>query len=219
MLADPLNGLTLLAHISKHLEAGLGLRQIIDWVMYVNKELHDDAWPAFCGKADQLGLMKLAKVTARLGQLYLGLPEENISWCKEADDELCAELLDYVFECGNFGRKLGANNKVTSVFSKGKTFRSFFIDLQHSGEGTWKAYQKHPCLKPFAWIYQSFRLASRGLKNLTLSDLKKDYAASKKRNQLMEKLMVACRDKRAAQWRFLAMIVKPVVSLSRRLIQ
>ena len=196
MLTDSLNGLTLLAHISKHLESGLGFRQIIDWVMYVDKKLHDSDWPDFCEKTDQLGLTKLAKVSARLGQLYFGLPEKDITWCKDADESLCEELLAYVFECGNFGNKLGANNTVISVFSKGRSVKSLFFDLQRSGEITWKAYKKHHSLKPFAWFYQSFRLASKGLKKVTLRDVRKDYRESKRRNRLMERLEATQRSKR-----------------------
>ena len=38
------NGLVLLGHINQHLEEGLGLRQILDWALYVDKALDDDAW-------------------------------------------------------------------------------------------------------------------------------------------------------------------------------
>ena len=188
MLTDPLNSLTLLAHISKHLESGLGFRQIIDWVMCVDKKLHDSAWPDFSEKTEQLGLTKLAKVSARLGQLYLGLSEQDITWCRDADESLREEFLNYIFECGNFGEKLGDNNIVMSVFSKGKSAKSFFTGLQRSGEVTWQSYKKHPILKPFAWVYQSYRLVSRGLKKVTFRDVRKDYRASKRRNKLMEKL-------------------------------
>ena len=33
VLSDPLNGLVLIFHINHHLRSGLGLRQIIDWMM------------------------------------------------------------------------------------------------------------------------------------------------------------------------------------------
>ena len=198
MLPEPLNGLTLLAHISQHLEDGLGLRQIIDWVMYVDKQLHDDTWPQFKERTDLLGLTKLAKVTARLGQMYLGL-DNNIMWCKGVDDALATELLEYVFECGNFGQKAPMSNTVTYVLSHGKGLSGFFRNLQRRGEGNWLAYQRHHILKPFCWIYQAGRYASRGLKNgHTLSALGRDWSSSRKRNRLIEALgatQLAVRDK------------------------
>ena len=199
MLNEPLNGLILLSHIRHHLEAGLGFRQIIDWEMYVNRELHDDCWPLFKERTDQLGLTKLAKITARLGQIYLGLPEENITWCMDTDETLCEKLVDHVFECGNFGAKMGADNSVVTVFSKSNGVKGFFASLQNSGEKTWKALEKHPELTPAAWIYQGFRWAYRGIKNVTFSNLIRDYKDSKKRSGLMEELEVKKQrdDKRA----------------------
>ena len=190
MLPEPINGIVLLAHISQHMETGLGFRQLIDWIMYVNCELHDDAWPSFKEITDKLGLTKLAMVATRTGQLYLGLSEEKITWCREVDELLCQGMLNYLFECGNFGRKLGANNRVIAVFSQGKNLKSFFINLQQKGEAAWTILDKHRCLKPFAWIYQSIRLAFKGLKSVSISDIQKDYKASKARNRLMEELEV-----------------------------
>ena len=38
------SGLVLLLHIAQHLKTGLGLRQILDWSMFVNQELDDEIW-------------------------------------------------------------------------------------------------------------------------------------------------------------------------------
>ena len=188
ILPEPLNGLTLLAHISQHLEDGLGIRQIMDWVMYVDKQLRDDAWPDFRKLTDQLGLTKLAKAVARLGQLYLGL-SDSIMWCRSMDDQISTELLQYVFDCANFGHKAPTSNTVTMVLSHGKGVVGFFRNLQMRGESNWKALKKYPALKPFAWIYQAFRYTAKGMKrDYTLSNFSKDLSASKRRNRLMEAL-------------------------------
>ena len=185
-LPEPLNGLTLLAHINQHLEEGLGIRQLIDWVMYVSKELPDEKWPAFRSMTDQLGLTMLARHTARFGQLYLGLPEERFRWCMDADDAVCEALAEYVFTCGNFGHKDSTGNTVAMVFSHSDGLRGAFRNLQSRGESNWETYQKHGWLKPFCWLYQAIRYARLGLKRENaFSNLKKDYASSKKRNELM----------------------------------
>ena len=41
------NGLVLMLHIVKHLKSGLGLRQIIDWMMYVDKQLDNEKWEEY----------------------------------------------------------------------------------------------------------------------------------------------------------------------------
>lgn len=189
VLPEPLNGLTLLAHISQHLEGGLGLRQLIDWVMYVARELPDEKWAAFQRMTEPLGLTQLAKTSARLGQIYLGLPEQNRHWCMDADASVCEALLAYAFECGNFGKKAGMSNTVTMVLSHSDGLCGAFRNLQSRGESNWEAYQKHRWLKPFCWIYQIIRYARFGLKRENaFSNLKKDYASSKKRNELMTAL-------------------------------
>ena len=44
VLPDEQNGLVLLLHIQQHLRGGLGLRQILDWMMFAQKKLTDELW-------------------------------------------------------------------------------------------------------------------------------------------------------------------------------
>lgn len=200
MLPPLLNGLTLLAHINQHLEDGLGIRHILDWVMYVHRCLPDEKWRDFAAFSDQLGLTKLAIVTARIGQLYLHA-YPDYSWCAGGVqsgevapgevDKLAEELLEYCFTCGNFGFKLGQDNAVTMVMSHGKGVDGFFRNLQKRGEENWEALSIHPELRPFAWLYQAGRYIKKGLAaGVKMDDLKRNVDESKKRNQLMEQLGV-----------------------------
>lgn len=106
------NGIVLLLHIVKHLRRGLGLRQIIDWMMYVNRELHDDHW--YGGMQSVLAKVELeilAKSVTRMCQLYLGLEEKGITWCVDVDEAVCRELMQYIMQQGNFGRKVGMEDR------------------------------------------------------------------------------------------------------------
>lgn len=200
VLPEPLNGLTLLAHISQHLEEGLGLRQIVDWAAYVARELDDAAWPAFRELSEPLGLTRLAQVAARASQLYLALPEENRSWCAEAEDAVCAELLEYCLACGNFGAKLGMHNTVAMVLSHGRGVGGFFRNLQQRGKDNWELLREHPELEPVAWLYQAGRYAARGLRRKNaLGELRADLAASRRRSALMEALGARQLSKREAE--------------------
>ena len=187
MLPDELNGLVLLTHINQHLEEGLGIRQILDWVMYVRQHLPDAAWPAFRLRTDMLGLTKLAKAAAKLGVTYLGL---DVSWCMDIDDRVVEDLLDYIFESGNFGQKDAANNTVTMVMSHGRGVKGFFRNLQTRGKANWAACRRHGWLKPFAWLYQLGRYIRLGLKKSSVKDFGKNFAASQRRNRLMDELGV-----------------------------
>ena len=115
MLPRLSNGLVLLDHLRHHLKTGLGLRLVIDWMMYVNAEVDDSFWETEFGVvAKEKGLDTLAKTVTRMCQLWLGLPE-TITWCADADEKLCGQLLDALFSSGNFGRKSGEQEHVEAV--------------------------------------------------------------------------------------------------------
>ncbi len=190
ILPDMINGLVLLEHISQHLEKGLGLRQIIDWMMFVDKCLPDDKWNDFKTMASQVGLEKLAVVVTRMCEMFLGLPERE--WCKDAKDNLCKELMEYVLSCGNFGnKKQSAEDISENVFAFASTPRMVFKLLQKRGLANWKVTEKITILKPFAWIYQAIRYISRGLsRDHATMKIREEYKIGKKRNKMFKELGV-----------------------------
>lgn len=100
MLPRLANGLILLAHIRQHMKSGVGLRQMIDWMMYVDRELDDEFWQSdFMQVAERKGLATLAITATRMCQRYLGLGT-RITWCAYADDILCDQLLALLFSSG-----------------------------------------------------------------------------------------------------------------------
>ena len=190
ILPDMINGLVLLEHISQHLEHGLGLRQIIDWMMFVDKCLPDDKWPEFCEMAKNIGLKRLAIIATKMCETYLGLHKRK--WCEEADITVCDQLMEYIMSSGNFGNKWVSESAVgENVFFYIRKPIAAFKWLQERGKVNWEAVQKYPFLKPFAWIYQTGRYLKRGFKQEgSTSALKAEYIAAKKRIDLFESLGV-----------------------------
>lgn len=190
VLPDSVNGLVLLEHISQHLQNGIGLRQIIDWMMFVDKCLPDEKWPEFSILAHNIGLAKLAIVVTRMCELYLGLPSRR--WCAFADVNLCDQLMEYVLSCGNFGNKKVSDEAISeSVFAYAKTLKSAHKLLQKQGLHNWKAARKYSILRPFAWIYQANRYIVKGLgRKRATSKIKAEYTAAKKRNAMFDALGV-----------------------------
>ena len=187
MLPPLANGIVLLDHMRSHLQSGMGLRQTVDWMLYVNRYLDDAAWSGgFCVAAKECGLETLAITATRLCQMYLGLPE-TIAWCRGADESLCERLLDNLLTDGNFGRKYGAGNKIAVVTASIKK-NGLFHRLQASGECNWKALKKHPGLKPFAWLYQAFRYARQGLTSGRVLHMRQDVQYGEQRTRLMQDL-------------------------------
>lgn len=182
------NGLVILDHIRGHVNSAIGLRHIIDWMMYVYKNLDDDFWNnEFKAVAEECGLTTLAITATRMCQLYLGLPE-NISWCKNADISTCELFMEIVLSSGNFGCKNKAGKNIETV-SVSIRKRGLFHWLQYAGEINWKAYQKCHCLKPFCWIYQICRYIKYGIKSgRNKKQFREDLERGKARYQLLNRL-------------------------------
>ena len=176
------NGLVLLGHIIAHLkQSGIGLRQIIDWMMYVHKELDDKAWSEqFSPFAHEAGLENLAITVTYMCKKWLGLNDE-ITWCDGADEEVAHELLIRVLDDGNFGQDRAPSENVNKSIKK----EGFFKYLQRSGMMTWPLAQKYSFFRPFAWLYQLFRYIGKGLTGVFTG--KKVIA--KKRNMSSEELL------------------------------
>lgn len=191
MLPPLENGLVLLGHINQHLDSGLGLRQIVDWMCFVERYLNDETWEEFASLAEQIGIKKLAVVVTAMCQKYLGLSSE-INWCQidGETDLLCRELMDYILAHGNFGRKIGFIN-ITTV-SIIRWFRNpvrGICKAQEYGLHTWGAYKRHHWLRPFAWIYQVFRWITHGVNmGVGKNMLRKSSTVEKKETDLLGRL-------------------------------
>ena len=142
-----LNGLVLLLHINQHLRKGLGLRQIIDWMMFLNENgnVHD-----LQARIQKMGMEHFARTVTIMCQKYLGL--NNV--VEETEDYPYEELMDYILSLGNFGIKNEENSKISYVFFVVYNPIRLFKRLQNGGCLRWKAAKKYRILRPFAWIYQ-----------------------------------------------------------------
>ena len=185
MLPPLANGLVLLAHLRQHMKSGVGLRQLIDWMMYVDKELDDEFWQSeFRQVAESKGLAALAITATRMCQRYLGL-SERITWCASADVTLCDQLLALLFSSGNFGRKASNSVEGVSILIREN---GLFRYLQNSGEVNWTAYHRHPALKPFCWIYQGGRVIRKTIRSRRGIKVISDISQSKDRASLLQEL-------------------------------
>ena len=163
ILPDSINGMVLIEHINQHMEEGIGLRQIIDFMMFVDVYLTDDRWPTFHQLLLQFGLETLAITVTRMCELYLGLVPHKWSMC--ADEKLCASLMEYILSSGEFGKSL--NNEEHNFINRLLSIKNPFVlilQLQKLGSQRWEG-AKHPLLKPFSWIWQGihFFKESRGM--------------------------------------------------------
>lgn len=197
MLPPLENGLVLLIHIRQHLleEAySLGLRQIIDWMMYVNRycgtEIDGSLWDdKFRELAETYGMGTLAVTVTYICREWLGLPNAP-KWCDGADRQTAEELLEMIMASGNFGSKV--ERKGQSVKQGIVQYNQFgFKRLQERGLANWKAAQKYPVLRPFAWIYQGFRVIGLGTKAFFSNKQgMKQISEGNKKGELLKRLGV-----------------------------
>ncbi len=167
VLPETENGLVLLGHMNQHmLTDHLGLRQIIDWEMYVHAVLDSKKWEEeFAPAAKEIGLYKLAvNVTGMCGK-HLGLPE-TIARNGFVKDEIADEMMKNLLTYGNFGKKQPSSSgdsgeRIRTVLGDIKS-KGFFAYCQDNGLETWKLCKKHPVLKPAAFLYGFFRFLVRG---------------------------------------------------------
>lgn len=160
------NGMVLLGHIIAHLKAsGIGLRQIIDWMMFVHNELDDTVWENhFKVLATEAGLEKLAITVTYMCKKWIGLPDD-ITWCNGADEEVADQLLIRILDDGNFGQ----DRAPTESIKKSMKEEGIFRYLQRVGIDNWPSAHKYKILRPFACLYQLCRFIGKGISGLFTS--------------------------------------------------
>ena len=182
------NGLELIWHFRVHLNNGIGLRHAIDWMMFVNRCLDDQAFRQFKPVLEQAGLLMLAKAVTRMCQLYLGLKEENITWCADVDASLCAGLMDFIFEQGNFGNKR-SDDRTAKAMTRYRSLSSLLEGMQRKGLREWQAAQKHPVLRPFAWLYVGIQSLKMLLSPSGRKEFRQARTESSWRNEVFDQLL------------------------------
>lgn len=91
-------------HITRHLlEAGIGLRQICDLALYLNKYHEDIDADRINGYLEELQLMSIAKALGYIMVEHLGVQENKVFW--NGDKQYADFIIGEIFEGGNFGMK------------------------------------------------------------------------------------------------------------------
>ena len=182
------NGMELIWHIRQHLYNGLGLRHIVDWMMFVNYMLDDTRMAGYMHDLKKCGLDYLAIVVTKMCQKYLGLPKEKNTWCDGADEELCDELMEFIMGQGNFGVK-ALDEKTAKVLSGYSSPRIMLTKLQALGEANWKVLKKYPEMTPLAFIYGGFYAVRTLMKsNRGIKKMIKEFKLGNRRKRLFSRL-------------------------------
>lgn len=193
------NGLVLLAHVNQHLGSGLGLRQILDWQMFVDAHLSDELWErGFQHAAQQIGMEKLAVTTTWLCRTYLGL-QTSATWFGEADAQLASDLLLYIMQRGNMGRKMERGAQATrTVLHNLRSPAALVRYLYEGGRAHWAPARKHAWLAPAACLYQVGHVIRKGLSRNASMSSSPTHVARKKTSTCSNALRLpGCRKTKA----------------------
>ena len=186
------NGLVLLAHVNQHLGSGLGLRQILDWQMFVAAHLTNELWETeFQRAAQQIGMEKLAVTTTWLCRSYLGF-QTSATWFNHADAQLANDLLLYIMHKGNMGRKVEHGAQTTrTVLHNFRNPAALVRYLYDGGRVHWAPARKHAWLAPAACLYQVGHIVRKGLaRNVKVRDLANDARSAQEDVDLLKRLEV-----------------------------
>lgn len=183
-----MNGLVLLFHFKQHIRTGIGLRHILDWMLFVYQEINDEEWKELSKILDDLKLKKLAITLTAICQKYLGL-NRDYPWCYTAEEDLCDDLMRYIMNRGNFGNKNDGNEQMASFWITGKDPKTFFIRLQKGGLSRWRSAKRLKFLRPFAWIYQlGYILRQMYEQKRSLTEMKVLYELGVRQREMIDRL-------------------------------
>ena len=109
------NAVYIFVHFLQHYwSGGIGLRQLIDWMMFISvhkREIH----PVILEKRlEELGLLNVWKVFTGFVQEYLGCPVEKLPLAAKPDVKKNARIWAYICRCGNFGKNVDRTRKEES---------------------------------------------------------------------------------------------------------
>ena len=137
--------------------------------MFFYSVMNKNLWYEFAPILEDIGLINLAENITEMCVKQLGL-SKSIKRKDHREDHTSDELMDNILTYGNFGRKhpeilLSSGERISTVI-RNIRIKGFYSYWQDNGLATWKLLKKHPCLKPFAFIYGFLRFVVRGIKGI-----------------------------------------------------
>lgn len=192
VLSPEHTGIMLLLHTARHLRSGIGIRHLVDWMMYVKTYVTDEFWRNRLEPlAFDADVEILAKVITRCCQLYLGL-SDSITWCKDIDREICEDTIDYFMHQGNLGQKVAGKEANIKYFTEVTSVRNFFRRLDRSSKYSFPLGQKCILLRPLGWSYQLFRYFCKSV--FYRNDIRKNMLDSRGDSELLRYLKIDFKD-------------------------
>lgn len=157
------HGLIILMHTYNHLIGeGVGLRHLSDLAVFFHHFSDEEFRDIFYEKLSNLGLWKFAQIMACVSHQYLGLPYR--AWMGDVDEKLCADVMQDIYDGGNFGRKDEKRaDQAILISNRGKegvknsSFIQLCFALNKAAKTGFPGLYKMKILRPLAWIIVCIR--------------------------------------------------------------
>jgi hypothetical protein len=120
------NAVYIFVHFLHHYwSGGIGLRQLIDWMVFISVHKRDIHPVILENTLEDLGLLRVWKVFTGFLQEYLGCPAEKLPLAGKPDPRKNARIWRYIRRCGNFGKNVDRSRKKNESWLE-KKVHSFF---------------------------------------------------------------------------------------------
>ncbi|SET11689.1 nucleotidyltransferase family protein [Prevotella sp. kh1p2] len=104
--SDNFNVLFIFIHLLNHfMNGGIGLRQISDWMMYMDKNYTKINTKLLEEDINMLGVRKFWCLFAVLAVEFLGFPKHHMPFYETGQEEKAMQLMENVLSTGNFGAR------------------------------------------------------------------------------------------------------------------
>ena len=113
-------------HMAGHyMGGGVGLRQVSDWMMYMNRNYDRIDMEMLKSDIEWLGIGRYWGLFAAMAVKYLGYPAGRMPFYDAAYEKKCGRLLSHIFLTGNFGalqKEKQLSDRYNNVVKKMVTF-------------------------------------------------------------------------------------------------
>lgn len=152
VLSDAHQAMVLVLHKLEHfLNGSLGLRQLCDWAVFVDRRMTQALWQSLKPALEDMGILYFTGVITRVCVDFLKLPLKKAPWAMAYATELSESVMQEILDAGNFGVKQNVQKYGQSFFTSihaSNPASSFWNALVKASKRNWAPCAKYPVLLP-----------------------------------------------------------------------
>ncbi len=173
------HGFIMLAHMYSHINtAGIGLRHLCDWAVFIEKIDENEFEEIFKERLKHIGLWRFA---VKISQACLELGVSYKKWMGQIDKDFSEFFINDIFAGGNFGRK-DDERRMKLVFApntieeRSAPITRYFKYGVASLKRIWPFFEKYKIFMPIGFVMYCFRILFRLIFGKSkVYDLKEGY--------------------------------------------